>query len=106
MQPTCATAWSVLTTSGIVTRQPAFLCCAILTANSAGDHIEIYEGRDATSGRKIFMLEALENRSVSFNFTSPVLCQRGIYVYFDDDKCEATIIFTPVEHEDIRPEGD
>lgn len=106
MQATCDTTFANMTASGIITRQPSFLCCVILTADESGDYIELYEGKDATSGRKILTLKALVNRSVAFNFTSPVLCQRGLYIHFEDDKCEATVIFTPVEYEDIRPKGD
>ena len=89
----CKIGFTRLTDSSIVTTHPAYLCCTIVSVVTAGDYIDVYEGHDASSGRKIFRLEALQNRSVSFNFTHPVFCERGIYVEFSTTGNEATVVW-------------
>lgn len=101
MPHTSHTAFTNMIASGVVTRQPAYLCCVSFSATDSGDYIDIYEGRDATSGRKVVRVKGLQNRSVSFNFTNPPLCQRGIYVNFSTDDTEATINYRPVEWDEI-----
>ena len=104
MEETCANAWVCYNQSAIVTRQPSYLCCINFTAFTAGDTVMVYEGRDATSGRKITTVKGLLNRSVSFNFVSPLLCERGIYAAISNVKAEYTITFRPVEYEELRRE--
>lgn len=101
MLDSCETTWAVLTTDGIVTRQPSYLSCVTLSVATSGDSVSVYEGRDATSGRKIFTIKALANRSVSFNLSKSVLCGRGIYVDFSTTGSEVTVVYTPTEYEDI-----
>lgn len=102
MQDSCRQTWAVLTADGIITRQPSFLCCLIVTVANSGNYVELYEGRDATSGRKILTLQALQNRSVAFNFTRPIMCERGIFVHFSHTGSEATVVYGPVEYAELR----
>jgi hypothetical protein len=82
-----------LTVSAAITTEKAYLHCVILTVTDSGDYVDVYEGRDASSGRKIFRLKALANRSVSFNFSKPLPCDRGIYVSFSTTDSEATVVW-------------
>lgn len=102
MPQTTHTAFVNLTASGIVTRQPAYFCCISFTATDSGDYVDVYEGRDATSGRKVVRVKGLANRSQSFNFTYPPLCERGIFLDFSTDDTEATVDYRPVEWDGIR----
>ena len=94
--------FSNLTADGIVTARPAVLCCIILSVATTGDYIEIYEGRDATSGRRLCKIKALVGRSVTFNISNGVLLERGIYVSFLKTDSDATLIWFPVEPAAIR----
>jgi hypothetical protein len=80
-----------LMASAAITTEPAYLHCVILTVEDSGDYVDVYEGRDATSGNKVLRLKALANRSVSFNFSDPIYCGRGIYVSFSTTDSEATV---------------
>lgn len=95
--------WVNLAADGIVTPSPAYLICITLTVTDAGDYVDVYEGRDTTSGKKILRMKALANRSVSFNFTYPVYCDGGIYVDFSTDDSEATIAF--ISAADVEEQG-
>ena len=97
LPPGCRIRFTRLTDSDIVTTHPAYLCCTILSVGAAGDYIDVYEGRDASSGRKVFRLEALANRSVPFNIVHPALCERGIYVSFSTTGNEATIFWVAAD---------
>jgi len=87
------TGFTRLTASAVITTEAAYLYCVILTVEDSGDYIDVYEGRDATSGSKILRLKALANRSVSFNFSKPIYCDRGIYVSFSTTDSEATVVW-------------
>lgn len=82
-----------LSVSGAITTEAAYLHCVILTVEDSGDYIDVYEGRDASSGSKILRLKALANRSVSFNFSRPIYCDRGIYISFSTTDSEATVVW-------------
>lgn len=97
MDVSCKPGWTVLTGSAAVTRHPAFLCCVTLTVIDAGDYVDVYEGTDSSSGRKILRMKALANRSQSFNFNVPIYCERGIYVEFSTDDSEATIVWVAAD---------
>ena len=94
---------TVRTTDGIVTTQPAWLCCTIVTVAASGDYVDVYEGRDPTSGRKLFRLKCLLNRSVSFNFTHPVFCERGIYLDFSTTGSECSVFWSPDDDVEESP---
>jgi len=87
------TGFTRLTADAAVTTEPAYLYCVILTVVDSGDYVDVYEGRDANSGSKILRLKALANRSVSFNFSKPIYCDRGIYVDFSTTDSEATVVW-------------
>lgn len=103
MEKPCEVSWANVTADSTITRSPAYLCCVALSVGTNGDYVEIYEGRDASSGRKILKIKALANRSQAFNFRSPVRCDRGIFVAFSTTGSECTITFRPLEHETELP---
>ena len=87
--------WTIREDDGIVTTQPAWICCLILSVSASGDYVEVYEGRDTTSGRKFCTLKALENRSVAFPIGEPVYFDGGIYLAFSTTGSECTIVWAP-----------
>jgi hypothetical protein len=93
MQKSKRVGFTQLSVSGAITTEAAYLHCVILTVEESGDYIDVYEGRDASSGSKILRLKALANRSVSFNFSVPIYCDRGIYVGFSTTDSDATVVW-------------
>lgn len=79
--------------SGKATGQSALLTCVIASVATNGDSIEVYNGRDSTSGSKILKLVVLANASVSFNISQGVLCDKGIYVACSETTVEWSIFF-------------
>jgi hypothetical protein len=94
--------WTTVTHDAYITHHPAYLCCVVLTVEDSGDYIDVFEGSDALSGRKVLRLKALANRSVSFNFTTPIYCERGISVDFSTTDSEATIVWLAANR--VKPE--
>jgi hypothetical protein len=73
------------------------LCCINVTVENNGDYIEVYDGRDATSGSKVVKIKCLENRAVNFNISHGVYCDRGLYVYASATDCEWSVFYHPIE---------
>ena len=92
----CNTAFERLTANGVVTQHPAILCCVILTVVTTGDYVDVYSGRDATSGKKVHRLKALQGRSSTFSLTHGLFCGNGIYLQFEKTDSECTVFYCPV----------
>ena len=86
------------TGSGLATHDPAYLSCIIASVETSADYIEVYNGRDATSGTKIMKLKVLANRSVAFNISRELLCDRGIYISCSVSTVEWSVFFHVAPH--------
>ena len=79
--------------SGLVVQRPVVLCGVIISVATSGDYITLYNGRDVTSGDKVFKMEALQNRSSRFAFPHGVECDRGIYVECSQTTVDWTVTY-------------
>lgn len=89
--------WSCITSSQVITTKPALLHGAVISVTTSGVGIVVYEGQDASSGRRIVHFEGLGNRSVCCHFRPALKCDRGIYVEVEADCDEATVQWDPQE---------
>lgn len=82
-----------LTASGPATRDPALLLGVQITPSSDGGNATIYEGQDATSGRKLCRLYGHEEQTRQFRFARGIPCERGIFVDFTSHMDEVAIVY-------------
>jgi len=76
----------------VVSRTTVRLHRVVLLVDNTGGDITIYEGLDATSGRKIATLKGLANVSLPVDFGG-IQCSRGLYVDVGDNVIEYTVIY-------------
>jgi hypothetical protein len=89
-----------VTASGAVISEPSLLTSIILTVETAGDYLKVYDGQD-DGGRLVFTLEAAANRSTIYSNGKGVLFPRGIYAAFEKTDSEATFLLCPYRESEI-----
>jgi hypothetical protein len=89
-----------MTASGVVIAEPCLLSSIILTVETAGDYVKIYDGQD-DGGRLVVTLEAAANRSTIYSDGKGILFPRGIYAEFQKTDSEATFLLCPYRESEI-----
>jgi len=78
--------------SGVVVATPCDFIGALVTCSAAGDYIDIYDGADATSGRKIARLAG--SGAGSFWFAPGTFrLSRGLYIVSSVGVSEFTVFY-------------
>ena len=88
--------WVHLYGNGLVYAGPCLLHDVIVTAPTAGDTADVYDGRDATSGKKFASVVVAANLTWQVTMPEGVPFDRGIYIDAADNDVETTVVFTPV----------
>jgi len=60
------------------------------------DYVDIYDGRDATSGKKFCRVELAASTTRHLRFGQGIPFDRGIYVDGYDSAVETTVVFEPL----------
>lgn len=94
--PTPSAGWTLVTGDLLITEQPALLHGIVVNASALGGTATVYDGTDATSGRKVGGIKGAANISRNLDFIPPLLCLNGLYVTVDADVDEALIVWTPL----------
>lgn len=89
--------WVVVKGDALVYIGPCLLHNVIFWPDAATDYVDIYDGRDTTSGKKFCRLEADVDRTRVLNLGQGVPFDVGLYVDGADTAVETTIVFTPLE---------
>lgn len=89
--------WAVVKGDGLVYSGPCLLHNVVFWPDVATDYVDIYDGRDVTSGKKFCRLEADVDRTRHLSLGQGVPFDVGIYVDGFDTVVETTIVFTPLE---------
>ena len=89
--------WVVVKGDGLVYLGPCLVHNIIFFPDVAEDRADIYDGRDATSGKKFCRIEADVDRTRHLNFGQGVPFDVGIYIDGTDTAVETTVVFTPLE---------
>ncbi len=82
------------TADGGATPGPCLLNSVLLHVSTDGGDVTLYEGQDATSGRKIAQLHALANASLFVAFPHAPFLARGLYIDVGSNVTEVVVFFT------------
>lgn len=88
--------WTLVTGDLLITEQPALLHGIAIDASVLGGTATVYDGTDATSGRKVGDFKGAANITRNVHFNPPLLCLNGLYVTLDTNVDEALIVWTPL----------
>jgi len=88
--------WTRVIGDSIVYQGPCLLLDVILWPDVATDYVDIYDGRDATSGKKFCRIEADVDKTRHLRFGQGVPFDVGIYVDGADSVVETTVVFEPL----------
>jgi len=90
-------AWVKIKGDGLAVQGRCLLLGLVFWPDVAADYADIYDGLDATSGKKFCRIEADVDQTIPVGFTSPVEFVSGIYVDGIDSAVETTVIFAPLD---------
>jgi len=88
--------WVRVAGSGLVYAGPCLVNSIIFWPTTAADYVDIYDGRDAASGKHFCRIESSVIVTWCFCFAQGVPFDVGIYVTDIDEGTETTIVFTPL----------
>lgn len=91
--------FELITTSQLVYREGLLLKGFLFTASAALGEINIYDGQDVTSGRRVCQYEAVGQGSYAVLFGEGLRLERGLYITLDRAATEVTVWFDPWETE-------
>ena len=89
--------WVRVKGSDLVYIGPCTLHSIIFAPVTGADYVDIYDGRDATSGKKFCRIVSSAVISWCFCFGAGLEFDEGIYVTDIDEGTETTVVFTPLE---------
>jgi len=92
-----ATHWTRITGDGLVYDGPCYVKHIIFWPDSDADYVDIYDGRDTTSGEKFCRIESAYSITWQIHLGDGVLFGHGIYVDAIDSAVQTTVCFMPVE---------
>ena len=90
-------AWVKIKGDGLAVQGRCLLLGLVFWPDVAADYADIYDGLDATSGKKFCRLEADVDQTIPVGFSNPVEFAQGIYVDGIDSAVETTVIFAPLD---------
>ena len=88
--------WVVVVGDGMVFIGACLLHDVIFWPDIATDYVDVYDGRDATSGKKFCRLEAGVDESRHLGLGGGVPFAAGIYIDGADSAVQTTVVFTPL----------
>ena len=86
-------AWVRIPGSGLAVEGACQVLGVIFWPNDDTDYADIYDGLDATSGKKFCRIESSTSITWCFCFAHPPEFSSGVYVKGVDDDVETTIVF-------------
>ena len=89
--------WVRIEGSGLAYQGRCLLYGILFWPDSDADHVDVYDGLDATSGKKFVRLETSTSITWCHCFSRPVEFSSGIYVKDIDEGTETTVLFEPLE---------
>jgi len=89
--------WVRVAGSGLVYNGPCKIDTIVFSPVTANDYVDIYDGLDATAGKKFCHIVSSVVVTWPFCFHSGLEFDVGIYVTDIDEGTETTIVFTPLE---------
>lgn len=87
--------WVRIVGSGRAHQGPAHIDGIIFTPDATSDYVDVYDGRDAESGKKFCRITTSVKVTWQFQFPAGVHFDVGIYLAGIDAAVETTVLFTP-----------
>lgn len=94
--PDHATHWQRIVGDGRIYDGPCIVKAILFWGHTSSQYADIYDGRDATSGKKFCRIDAFQATTRPVNLGQGVLFSRGIYVDAEHREDETTVTFIPV----------
>lgn len=91
-----ATHWVRITGDGQAFDGPCVLKAVIFWPDANADYVDVYDGRDTTTGDKFCRIETAASTTKTLNLGSGVSFGKGIYVDGIDAAVETTIVYIPL----------
>ena len=88
-------AWRRITGSGVAFDGPCLLTNVLFWPDSDADYVDVYDGRDATAGRKFLRVEVAVSTTLAYDLGGGVPFDVGIYVAGIDGAVETTVAYIP-----------
>ena len=82
--------------TGVIWTGPCYVLHVLFHPDAGGDHVVLYDGVDALSGRVFHDLEAATATTLEVSFGEGVRFEQGIYVNMVDNSIKVTVVFQPV----------
>ena len=95
--PEYATHWRRVVGSGVVYDGPCVLRDIIFDPHATTQYVEIYDGRDSTSGILFARIDRESHATWQMNLGRGVLFGRGIYVASEHREDAVTVAFNPCD---------
>lgn len=91
------TRWVKVTGDGLAYSGPCLLMGLIFWPDANADYVDIYDGRDDTSGKKFCRIESSVQVTWPFCFATGVPFDVGIFIKAIDAAVETTVVFDPLD---------
>lgn len=88
----------------LVVEGRALLTAVVIDSTDATGKITLYDGLNATSGRKVMDVASPTTAAFVHQFNSPILFQNGIYVDVTDTIHDFTLLFIPIGNDPMTEE--
>ena len=85
-----------ITGDGLAWQGPCLLMQIIMWPDSDEDYVDIYDGRDSTSGEKFTRVESGDSDTQHLNLYPGIPFDRGVYVDGKDSAVETTVVIVPL----------
>lgn len=89
--------WVHVEGDGLLYEGPCLVLDILVTAPTAGDEVDIYDGRDALSGKEFINIKVAANLTWQIALPTGVPFDRGIYVDATDSDVHTTVVFAPLD---------
>lgn len=89
--------WVLIKGSGLAVQGPCHVLGIVFWADANSDYADIYDGLDATSGKKFCRIESATQITWPFVFPVGVHFASGVYVAGIDSAVETTVVFRQLE---------
>jgi hypothetical protein len=83
--------WTRITGSKMVCAGPCLLAHVVMSPDANRDYSDIYDGRDATSGKLVVRYRSGGVDTIRDNLNPPLLLSAGLYVKGYDDDVETCV---------------
>lgn len=88
--------WTRINGDGLVYEGGCTLSHISFMAGDDNRYVDVYDGRDATSGKLFQRYKLLSEETTSVDFSTPVPFDRGIYIDAESSEEKTTVVFQPL----------